>query len=87
MEGEVFVDGKDTKKHPLEDFISDVGIIFQDPDAQFVTLRVKDELAFGPENIDLPQEEIDKRVTEIVKHFGLSELLNSAPQDLSMGQK
>lgn len=87
MEGEVIVDGKDTKKHPLEDFISDISIIFQNPDAQFVTLRVKDELAFGLENIDLPQEEIDNRVTEVVKHFGLSELLNSAPQDLSMGQK
>lgn len=87
MEGDVVVDGKNTKTHPLKDTIGDIGIIFQDPDAQFVTLRVKDELAFGLKNIDLPQDEMDARVTEVVEHFGLSELLNSAPQDLSMGQK
>ena len=81
------IDGKDTKIHSLNDIISDIGILFQDPDAQFVTLRVKDELAFGLENMDLPEDEINARLDEAVEHFALSELLNSAPQDLSMGQK
>ena len=87
MEGDVAVDGRNTKDHPLKDIIRDIGVIFQDPDAQFVTLRVREEIAFGLENIDLPQKEIDARLDSVVDRFGLSDLLDRAPQDLSMGQK
>ena len=87
MEGDVAVDGRNTRDHPLKDIIKDIGVIFQDPDAQFVTLRVKDEVAFGLENIDMPQNEIDARLDTVVDRFGLRDLLDSAPQDLSMGQK
>lgn len=87
MMGDVAVDGLNTKDHPLKDIIKNIGVIFQDPDAQFVTLRVKDEIAFGLENIDLPQEEINARLDSVIERFGLSDLLDRAPQDLSMGQK
>lgn len=87
MDGNVIVDGKNTREHPFQDIIKDIGIIFQDPDAQFVTLRVKDEIAFGLENTDLSQIEIDACFYDVVERFGLSDLLNNAPQDLSMGQK
>lgn len=87
MDGDVVIDGKNTKERPFKDIMQDIGIIFQDPDAQFVTLRVKDEIAFGLENTDLPQKEVNARIDEVVRRFGLSNLLNSAPQDLSMGQK
>lgn len=86
MEGDVFVNDK-TTKNSFSDIISEIGILFQDPDAQFITLRVKDELVFGLENIDLPQNEIEARITEVVEQFGLLDLLDKSPQDLSMGQK
>jgi len=76
-----------TKFCDLRDIVKDFGIIFQDPDSQLVTLRVKDEIRFGLENMDLTEDEIDTRLSNVVKKFGLSELLNKAPQDLSMGQK
>ncbi len=87
MKGDVFVDYRNTRDHPLKAIIKDIGIIFQDPDSQFVTLRVKEEIAFGLENMDLSQREIDARFNDVVERFSLSNLLNSAPQDLSMGQK
>lgn len=87
MDGKVVIRGKNTKEHPFKEIIKDIGIIFQDPDAQFVTLRVKDEIAFGLENMDLPQNEVRARFEEVVEQFGLSNLLDMAPQDLSMGQK
>jgi len=71
----------------IRDIIKDVGVIFQNPDTQFVTLRVKDEIAFGLENADFSEVEIESRFNGAVKKFGLLDLLDKSPQDLSMGQK
>lgn len=87
MKGYVKINGKDTRESKLEDIIRDIGYIFQDPDSQFVTLRVKDELAFGLENIEIDEIEIQKRVDIVSKRFALSDIMDSAPQEISMGQK
>lgn len=87
MDGEVIINRKNTREHNLEDIIKNIGYIFQDPDSQFVTLRVKDELTFGLENIDLDDNEIKKRVNEISNLFCLSDIMDRAPQEISMGQK
>ena len=65
----------------------DVGVLFQDPENQFVGANVEEDLAFGPENLGWPAERIAARVAEVVETFGLGDLLERAPQSLSGGQK
>ena len=87
VEGEIIIDDINVTKEPFEKMIGRIGYIFQNPDSQFVTLRVKDELLFGLENLDVPPEESKERFNQIVSTFGLAKLLDLQPQDLSMGQK
>jgi energy-coupling factor transport system ATP-binding protein len=65
----------------------DVGVLFQDPENQFVGANVEEDLAFGLENLSWPAERIAARVAEVVQTFGLGDLLERAPQSLSGGQK
>ena len=65
----------------------DVGVLFQDPENQFVGANVEEDLAFGLENLSWPAERIAARVAEVVETFGLGDLLERAPQSLSGGQK
>jgi len=62
----VTVDGLDTREHPPRDMASVVGFVFQNPEAQFVTERVEDELAFALENAGVPQLTMRKRVEEVL---------------------
>jgi energy-coupling factor transport system ATP-binding protein len=65
----------------------EVGVLFQDPESQFVGVNVEEDLAFGLENLSWPAERIAARVAEVVETFGLGDLLERAPQSLSGGQK
>jgi energy-coupling factor transporter ATP-binding protein EcfA2 len=65
----------------------DVGVLFQDPENQFVGANVEEDLAFGLENLAWPAERIAARVAEVVETFGLRDLLERPPQSLSGGQK
>jgi energy-coupling factor transport system ATP-binding protein len=87
MDGQVIIYDKNTIDYSLHELFSDSGFIFQDPDSQFVTLRVRDELLLGIENLNIPRDEINKRLSEVIKYFNLEDLLNKSPKDLSMGQK
>jgi len=87
MDGDILVGSRNTRDYPIRDIIKDIGIIFQNPDSQFVSLRVKDEILFGLENIDISDNEIYSRFDNVVQKFDLSNLLDKSPQDLSMGQK
>lgn len=87
IEGDVIINNKSTKDYHVRDIINNIGVIFQNPDTQFVTLRVRDEISFALENMDLPDQEIESRFYSAVKSFDLSDLLDKSPQDLSMGQK
>ena len=63
------------------------GVLFQDPESQFVGASVEEDLAFGPENLGWQPQRIAARVAELAGEFDLRELLERAPQTLSGGQK
>lgn len=64
-----------------------VGMVFQNPDNQIVAAVVEEDIAFGPENIGVPPEEIKTRVEEALQAVGMIEYRNHAPHLLSGGQK
>lgn len=63
------------------------GMVFQNPDNQLVATIVEEDVAFGPENLGVPPEEIRKRVDEALERAGMSEYKRHAPHLLSGGQK
>ncbi|MGB9812693.1 MAG: energy-coupling factor transporter ATPase [Thermovenabulum sp.] len=87
-EGEVWVDGLNTKdKDRIWEIRQKAGLVFQNPDNQIVATVVEEDVAFGPENLGLPPEEIRKRVYEALKTVELYEFSKKAPHLLSGGQK
>ncbi|MDP4132412.1 MAG: energy-coupling factor transporter ATPase [Bacillota bacterium] len=86
--GKVWVDGMDTsdEKH-LYDIRQKTGMVFQNPDNQMVATVVEDDVAFAPENLGVPREEIRKRVDFALKAVGMYEYRHRSPQYLSGGQK
>lgn len=87
MEGKITISGMDTRAHDIPELAQKIGMVFQDPEVQLFSLTVKDELAFGPENLGLPKEEIKKRIAEAVKAIRLEPLLKREPARLSGGQQ
>jgi energy-coupling factor transport system ATP-binding protein len=86
-EGRIVVDGLDVARHSVAQMATRVGIIFQDPDSQFVSLYVRDEIAFGPENLLLPREDILARMERAADFVGLSDWAHRFVYELSGGQK
>ena len=88
-EGQVFIDGEELKydKKSLLKFRQKVGIVFQNPDDQIFAPTVEEDVAFGPLNLKLPMEEVQKRVTESLARVGMSGFEKEAPHHLSGGQK
>ena len=92
FEGSIEIDGQDiTREDMTEDDIYDlrkkVGMVFQNPDNQLVATIVEEDVAFGPENLGLPREEIRKRVDEALETVGMTEYIHHEPHRLSGGQK
>ena len=87
FKGKVIVDGMDTLEHRIAELSTKVGIVFQNPEAQLVTMTVYEELAFGPENLGLPREEIVKRIKEVAKVARLEGKLHRSTLHLSGGEK
>ena len=87
-EGQVLVAGMDTadEKHLL-DVRRTVGMVFQNPDNQMVANVVEDDVAFAPENLGVPSQEIRSRVDEALKAVGMYDFRMHAPHLLSGGQK
>ncbi|MCI9515058.1 MAG: energy-coupling factor transporter ATPase [Oscillospiraceae bacterium] len=86
--GRVLVDGIDTaEEESLFEIRRRVGMVFQNPDNQIVANVVEEDVAFGPENIGVPTEEIRRRVDESLKAVGMEDFLLHAPHMLSGGQK
>jgi len=86
--GQVLVDGMDTAdENLLLEVRRRVGMVFQNPDNQIVANVVEEDVAFGPENLGVPSEEIRKRVDQSLKAVGMEEFLLHAPHMLSGGQK
>ena len=87
-EGKVLVDGMDTADETDTLSIRQrVGMVFQNPDNQLVTTIVEEDVAFGPENIGVPGNEIRTRVDRALAAMGMEKYAHSAPNMLSGGQK
>lgn len=87
-EGALWVDGKDvTEEKNLWDIRKNAGMVFQNPDNQIVATVVEEDVAFGPENIGVPSEEIWTRVEKSLKSVGMLEYREHSPNRLSGGQK
>lgn len=71
----------------LKEIRQKIGFIFQNPEDQFITTSVRDEIIFGLENIRLPKEEMDQRVQWASKAVDMETYLDSMPHELSGGQK
>jgi energy-coupling factor transport system ATP-binding protein len=87
-EGEISVFDMDVKdKNSIFDIRKKVGVVFQNPDNQMVATIVEDDIAFGPENIGLPREEIGKRIDFALDSTAMQNYRQSMGQRLSGGQK
>ncbi len=88
VSGQVVSFGFDTSDENNElDIRKNVGMVFQNPDNQIVATVVEDDVAFGPENLGLPRDEIRKRVDNALKLVGMYEFRHHEPHKLSGGQK
>ena len=86
--GKVYVDGIDTAdEDKLLDIRRTVGMVFQNPDNQIVANVVEEDVAFAPENLGYPPQEIRERVDLALKLVGMSQYATHAPHLLSGGQK
>ena len=86
--GKVFVDGMDTVDEAVVyEIRRRVGLVLQNPDNQLVASVVEEDVAFGPENLGVPPEEIRRRVDEALKAVEMYDFRLNAPYKLSGGQK
>ena len=86
--GKVYVSGMDTSEDQLLlDIRRTVGMVFQNPDNQIVANVVEEDVAFAPENLGVPSDEIRRRVDDALKAVGMYEYREHAPHLLSGGQK
>lgn len=85
--GEIKVNGYELNLENLYKVREQVGIIFQNPDNQFIGATVKDDIAFGLENICIPREEMDHLIDIYAKKVRMEQFLDHEPTKLSGGQK
>ena len=86
-EGSITVDSLEVNEENIPQIRKRLGIVFQNPDNQFIGSTVRDDIAFGLENKQVPSDEMEAIVEEYAKKVGLTEYLNYEPQNLSGGQK
>lgn len=87
-EGEVLVDGlSSSKEENIWEIRKKVGMVFQNPDNQMVATIVEEDVAFGPENLGVPREEIRKRIDQALSDVEMSKFSRKPPHQLSGGQK
>ena len=87
LQGEAAVCGRSVADTKVATFATEVGMVFQDPEAQIVNIRVRDEVCFGLENLCHPAEMILERQAEALTFVGLTEYGDRSIFDLSGGQK
>jgi len=85
--GRVVVNGRDTREARISDLVRDVGILFQDPEAQLVMLEVDDEIAFGLENLGVPRDRMRERIAAARAATALDSSTPRLLADLSGGTK
>ena len=85
--GDITVDGIHLDEEHLYDVREKVGIVFQNPDNQFIGSTVRDDIAFGLENLCVPTEEMENIIQTYAKKVNMTEFLDHEPTKLSGGQK
>lgn len=86
-EGEISIFDKNPREHTVGEMAKDIGLVFQDFEAQLFSTTVELEMAFGMENFSVPREEMKKKIGEVLKTVKLEEFLHRSPASLSGGQK
>lgn len=86
-QGEIRIDGVALNEETVYDIRKKIGIVFQNPDNQFVGVTVEDDIAFGMENLEIPREEMIKNIETYAKKVDMFEYLKKEPYALSGGQK
>lgn len=85
--GSIELDGTLISKKNLKKIRKKIGIVFQNPDNQFIGASVEDDIAFGLQNKKMPREKMQKQVIDFAKKVGMEKHLHKEPQNLSGGQK
>ena len=85
--GRVNVNGFDVSTTSPTELATKIGFLFQNPENQIFMFSVRRDVAFGPENLGLPQEQIRNRVEEALTLMNITDLADRAPHELSEGQK
>lgn len=87
QEGTISVDGLELNEENIWTIRQKVGMVFQNPDNQFVGSTVADDVAFGLENIGIPRDEMIERINQSLEQVGMSNFKQAEPARLSGGQK
>jgi energy-coupling factor transport system ATP-binding protein len=87
QEGEIYIDGKLVQEETIWDIRKDVGMVFQNPDNQFVGTTVQDDVAFGMENRGFSREEMLTRIEDVLEAVRMQDYRLTEPHRLSGGQK
>jgi len=87
LQGTVRVFGFDVKEHAVAEFTTKVGMVFQEPESQLFCMSVEEEVAFGPENLAVPRDEIKERVEWALELVGMKGYNDRSPFSLSGGEK
>lgn len=85
--GEIYFKNNLLDKKKRKTMASEVGIVFQDPDDQIISLTVHDDIAFGPEQLGVERDEIEARVEKYLSLLSIENLSERNPSELSYGQK
>ncbi|WP_276876588.1 energy-coupling factor transporter ATPase [Anaerococcus hydrogenalis] len=86
--GDIWIAGMNTKdEEKIWDIREKCSMVFQNPDNQMVATTVEDEVAFGPENLQVKNPELRQRVDEAIKLVGMEKFVKRSPSELSGGQK
>ncbi|MEI7958115.1 MAG: ATP-binding cassette domain-containing protein [Verrucomicrobiota bacterium] len=85
--GSVQVDGRELRTYSQADLYQKIGLVFQNPNDQLFGATVSEDVAFGPRNLGLPEEEVQRRVAEALLAVGAEELGERAIHHLSFGQQ
>ena len=85
--GEIFIEGIKMEEKNLPQIRNKIGIVFQNPDNQFIGSAVRDDIAFGLENHRVPTDQMDSIIEDYATLVRMQDFLNSEPEHLSGGQK
>lgn len=85
--GHIYVNGKHLNEESMADIRRQVGFLFQNPDNQFFATTVRDDIAFGMENRQLPLADMERRLEQVADEYRVREWLDRHPAELSGGQK